>query len=255
MSTFGKQAVVSGAGVALTFSLLAHAGVALFAVRQTRLSATVHALVPAHTELASADQMDVVDVVEAPQSLPNAVATTRVVNAAPLAPALRAPAQPAAVSSNPSGASSAPSEAETAVLAAPTSEPSAAPHFALMVAPTIGGAVGANVSGSAVGSTSGTGSSGPIPAAAAEVPARLRSGAPPAYTAAALSAGVEANVLLEIVVADNGAVSSARPLQHVGYGLDEVALSSVLAYRFTPALRAGKPVAVRMQWLMRFQLS
>jgi periplasmic protein TonB len=254
MSTFGKQAVVSGAGVALTFSLLAHAGVALFAVRQTRLSAAVHALVPAHTELASADQMDVVDVVEAPQSLPNAVAATRVVNAAPLAPALRAPALSSNAPSMPS-ASSAPSEAETAVLAAPTSEPNAAPHFALMVAPTIGGAVGANVSGSAVGSTSGTGSSGPIPAAAAEVPARLRSGAPPAYTAAALSAGVEANVLLEIVVADNGAVSSARPLQHVGYGLDEVALSSVLAYRFTPALRAGKPVAVRMQWLMRFQLS
>ena len=76
----------------------------------------------------------------------------------------------------------------------------------------------------------------------------------PTYTAAALSAGVEADVPLEIVVSEAGTVQSARGVEHVGYGLDEAALQAVRSYRFTPALRGGKPVPVRMRWLMRFQL-
>ena len=94
----------------------------------------------------------------------------------------------------------------------------------------------------------------PIAIADADVPARLRAGNAPVYTAAALSAGVEANVVLEIVVDGSGVVTSARGLEHVGYGLDEVALRSVRAYRFVPALRGGTPVSVRMRWVMRFQL-
>jgi TonB family protein len=87
-----------------------------------------------------------------------------------------------------------------------------------------------------------------------DAPARLRAGTVPAYTPAALSASVEANVPLEIVVSESGAVTSARALEHVGYGLDEAAQQSILGYRFTPAMRNGKAIAVRMRWLMRFQL-
>jgi len=36
--------------------------------------------------------------------------------------------------------------------------------------------------------------------------------------------------------------------------IDEAALRGVRAYRFSPARRAGKALAVRMRWLMRFQL-
>ena len=76
----------------------------------------------------------------------------------------------------------------------------------------------------------------------------------PAYTAAALASDIEANVPLEIVVDGNGIVTTARGLEHVGYGLDGTARQSVLGYRFTKAMRDGRPVPVRMRWLMRLQL-
>jgi protein TonB len=94
----------------------------------------------------------------------------------------------------------------------------------------------------------------PISEGIADAPAKLVAGAPPAYTAAAQAAGVEADVPLEIVVDSAGSVQSARVLGHAGYGLDEAALGAVRGYRFAPARRAGKAVAVRMRWLMRFQL-
>jgi TonB family protein len=137
---------------------------------------------------------------------------------------------------------------------ASVTEDSSGPRFTMTVAPTIGsvGAVGPSASsGSGVG---GSAAKGPIPAANADIPAKLRAGSLPAYTAAALSAGVEANVPLEIVVSEIGVVTSARGTEHVGYGLDEAARQGVLAYQFTPAVRSGKAIAVRMSWIMRFQL-
>jgi TonB family protein len=94
----------------------------------------------------------------------------------------------------------------------------------------------------------------PAPEASVDTPARLRTGSAPTYTPEAEAAGVEADVPLEIVVDGTGAVISARALSQVGYGLDEAALKSVRGYRFSPARRAGQALAVRMRWLMRFQL-
>jgi len=122
-------------------------------------------------------------------------------------------------------------------------------------------AVGRSTSGaggvvSADGRESEASSGGAAPLAAESVDgaATLLSGAAPAYTREAEVAGVATSVPLEIVVDDRGNVVTARALQHVGYGLDDVALRSVRSYRFTPARRAGRPVAVRMRWLMRFEL-
>ena len=53
---------------------------------------------------------------------------------------------------------------------------------------------------------------------------------------------------------ETAAVQAARLLAHIGYGLDEAALAAVRGYRFAAATRAGSAVAVRMRWLMRFQL-
>jgi protein TonB len=84
--------------------------------------------------------------------------------------------------------------------------------------------------------------------------ATLLAGRAPAYTAEAESAGVEADVPLEIVVDERGSVVSARAVRHVGYGLDEAALLGIRGYRFEPARRRGRPVSVRMRWLVRFEL-
>ncbi|HEY3256301.1 MAG TPA: energy transducer TonB, partial [Polyangiaceae bacterium] len=117
----------------------------------------------------------------------------------------------------------------------------------------------AALAGTSSESGPGTGASDSAPAqpaaeAAVDTPAKLITGSSPSYTHEAEAAGVEADVPLEIVVDSAGSVLSARALSHVGYGLDEAALRSVRGYRFSPARRAGKTLAVRMHWLMRFQL-
>lgn len=95
-------------------------------------------------------------------------------------------------------------------------------------------------------------------AAAAEhdvdVPARLLAAAPLAYPPAARQSEVELDFPLEIVVDASGRVVSARALSHAGYGLDEAALQGIRGYRFSPAMRAGRSVAVRMRWIVQFRL-
>lgn len=94
----------------------------------------------------------------------------------------------------------------------------------------------------------------PVPEAAVDTAASLLTGNAASYPREAEAAGIEASVPLEIVVDRTGAVIDARALTRVGYGLDEAAVRGIRAYRFSPARRAGKPLAVRMRWLMRFQL-
>ncbi len=135
------------------------------------------------------------------------------------------------------------------LVAAPTAE--ATPRFVVAL-PATTPANGALVN-AAVG-PSGHSNEQPISANQADTPAKLLAGSPPAYTAAAQEAGVEADVALEIVVGASGLVQSARSTVRVGYGLDDAALTAVKGYRFSPARLAGRAIAVRMRWLMRFQL-
>jgi protein TonB len=131
----------------------------------------------------------------------------------------------------------------------------ASPHFVMTVAPSAtlsSGLTSAPATG--IQTNAALEAPAPVQESAVQTPARLQAGNAPSYTAAALSAGIEADVPLEIVVSEAGTVQSARGVEHVGYGLDEAALQAVRNYRFTPALRGGKAVPVRMHWLMRFQL-
>jgi TonB family protein len=137
--------------------------------------------------------------------------------------------------------------------AAPALATEALPHFTIAVTP----------GASAVGATEGHAGMSPgdpdgdgTPAAEQSVssPARLLGGAPPAYPAAARSLGVEADVPLELVVSRAGAVESARVMAHAGFGFDESALEAIRGYRFSPAVRDGRPTRVRMRWTMHFRL-
>lgn len=129
----------------------------------------------------------------------------------------------------------------------------AAPHFVLPAS-----AVQASTTGRATTVTPGAnvalGAAEPLPEREVDVAARLVAGTPPAYTASAEAAGVEASVPVELVIDTAGAVKSAVLLAHVGYGLDEAALAAVRKYRFAPARRGGKAVSVRMRWVVRFEL-
>ena len=142
------------------------------------------------------------------------------------------------------------STADAAVLESPLR---ATPRFVLSVGPAAH--AGASAAGDIRAETPGAGGTDePAAEASVDTPATLLAGNSASYTPEAEAAGVEANVALEIVVNAAGAVVNARVLTHVGYGLDEAALRGVRAYRFVPARRAGTALAVRMRWVMRFQL-
>ncbi|MEP7052416.1 MAG: TonB family protein [Pseudomonadota bacterium] len=136
---------------------------------------------------------------------------------------------------------------------APGSAQPAAARFILQ-APLIVAGVGAPLARVAADSANPPPATAPFPEAAVDTPAKLQTGSPPSYTPAAEAAGVEAELPLEVVIDAGGAVQSARALEHVGYGLDEAALAAVRRYRFSAARRAGNAVAVRMRWVLRFQL-
>ena len=86
------------------------------------------------------------------------------------------------------------------------------------------------------------------------VPARLLSSSPLVYPPVARQAEIESDFPIEIVVDADGRVAAARAVSRVGYGLDEAALRAIREYRFSPALRAGRPVRVRMRWTVQFRL-
>jgi protein TonB len=140
-------------------------------------------------------------------------------------------------------------EPAPAVLEAPSTAPA---RFVLTVAPGRSGP--GHVSADARPTEGSSASAAPVAEDGVDTAATLLLGHPPAYTPEAEAAGVEADVPVEIVVDDRGNVVTARALGRVGYGLDEAALRSLRDYRFHPARRHGRPVAVRMRWLVRFEL-
>ncbi|HEY8927059.1 MAG TPA: energy transducer TonB [Polyangia bacterium] len=170
-------------------------------------------------------------------------------------------------------ASAPPSEPATAALPA-DSDAAVSPPALRFTLTAVGRAAPlrarAGVGAAAPGATSG------LPAAAASAPAgagddeagaegvfpegrvtsraRLVFSVPPVYPAAASRSGIESDVPLEIVVDEAGRVTSAVGLGRAGFGLDQAARDAVARYRFSPALREGRPVRVRMRWTVQFRL-
>jgi TonB family protein len=238
--SFAQPLVLKGPGVPLVVSLLAHAGIAVVAARHVPLVTNVRSAL-AEVEV-SAPEILQNDSALLPERAVLPASTSRAANIAArpqVRTALREPslAAPESVSRRP---------------AAPDPSPvSDGPRFVIAARQNPVGSGSTSMKGVA-GSPSAA--EAPIAESAADTPARLKLGGTPAYTASALSAGIEADVPLEIVVSEAGAVVQARVLAHIGYGLDQAALESVRGYRFSAASRQGKAVAVRMRWLMRFQL-
>jgi len=76
------------------------------------------------------------------------------------------------------------------------------------------------------------------------------------YSAAARAEGVEGKLRLRITVAADGSVSDVEVVASVEPALDAAAVATVKQWRFTPAMRCGKPVAGGT-WLVqrRFELT
>ena len=75
------------------------------------------------------------------------------------------------------------------------------------------------------------------------------------YPPAALAAGLEAAVLLEMDISEQGEVLAATVVEPAGAGFDEAAISAVRNFRFVPAYdEDGAAVPARIQYRYRFTL-
>ena len=95
---------------------------------------------------------------------------------------------------------------------------------------------------------------GPIPVGGdIRPPVKIRHVAP-VYPTLALQARLQAIVILEAVIADDGAVDAVKVLR--GHPLlDQAAVDAVRQWRFTPTLLNGQPVPVVMTVTVAFRLS
>jgi TonB family protein len=78
----------------------------------------------------------------------------------------------------------------------------------------------------------------------------------PQYTAEALAAKIQGDVIVDVVVLENGTVGEVSVVKSLDtvHGLDNAAVSTVKRWRFEPGTRDGKPVSVTVAIAMTFTL-
>jgi TonB family protein len=76
----------------------------------------------------------------------------------------------------------------------------------------------------------------------------------PSYPELARKAGYEGVAILYVIVGQDGSPQNIRIARPAGMGLDEAAVSTVEKWRFDPARRDGKPVAVAVHVEVSFKL-
>jgi periplasmic protein TonB len=78
----------------------------------------------------------------------------------------------------------------------------------------------------------------------------------PLYTAEAIAARIQGSVLMSVVVLSDGTVGGVTVVQSLDsiHGLDAQAVSAAKQWLFTPGMKDGTPVAVRVTIEMTFTL-
>ncbi|HET9368633.1 MAG TPA: TonB family protein [Vicinamibacterales bacterium] len=128
--------------------------------------------------------------------------------------------------------------------------------------PGTGGGIGSG-SGTGIGEGRGTGlgpgsgggtGGGPYQPGAGISPPTLRQEVKPIYTEEARKRSIEGDVVLEIVVKQDGTVGAVKILRALGAGLDQRAVDAVKRWKFGPAVRQGVPVDVVVEVAVEFKL-
>jgi periplasmic protein TonB len=85
---------------------------------------------------------------------------------------------------------------------------------------------------------------------------RVVKSVPPRYTPEAMKARIEGVVALGAVVQEDGAVGNITVVRSLDsmYGLDEQAIAALKQWKFEPGTKQGKPVAVRVNVELSFNL-
>jgi TonB family protein len=83
---------------------------------------------------------------------------------------------------------------------------------------------------------------------------KLVYGPDPAYSEAARAAKYQGTLLLGVIVGSNGSPQDVWVARKLGLGLDQKAIETVRQWKFEPATRDGKPVAVILNVEVAFHL-
>ena len=83
---------------------------------------------------------------------------------------------------------------------------------------------------------------------------RLLHAVEPSYSEAARQLQTSGSVRVNIVVNEQGKVTTVNIVRPVGLGLDDEAAAAVARYTFAPALREGQPIAVEVNVDVNFQI-
>ncbi len=148
----------------------------------------------------------------------------------------------------------APAPVSDAAPAATATNDAAPARFAMSAGTVASGPALVSTATSAVAASGSTSEVAALAEGDVDQRARLLAMGPLVYPSAARDAELEADVAVDLVVATDGRVVTARAASHAGYGLEDAAVRAVRGYRFSPALRAGRAVAVRMRWTVQFRL-
>jgi len=76
---------------------------------------------------------------------------------------------------------------------------------------------------------------------------------PPKPDLSALPHGTKGDVVIDIVIDEEGKVVDTKVDQGLGHGLDEAVMAVLQTWTFYPATKAGKPVASEQQLLFHFE--
>ena len=76
----------------------------------------------------------------------------------------------------------------------------------------------------------------------------------PEFSDFARKFGKQGTLVLTVIIDKTGAVVQPKIFRPVGFGLDEQAITRVRSWKFKPAMRDGKPVAVEMALEVTFNL-
>lgn len=101
----------------------------------------------------------------------------------------------------------------------------------------------------------GTGGGAYRPGNGVETPKLIRE-VKPQYTAQAMRAKIQGEVLLECIVQPDGSVGNIRVVRSLdsAFGLDQEAIKAARQWRFAPGTRQGQPVAVLVTIAIAFTL-
>jgi len=133
--------------------------------------------------------------------------------------------------------------------------PSNGPGVAGGIGGSVGGGVGGDRSGVGRGPGSGSGCCGGLQSVGNGVSMPRAIYAPePEFSEEARIAKFQGEVTLLVTIGTDGRAKNLTVVRSLGMGLDQKALDAVRTWRFDPAKKDGRPVAVQMNIIVNFHL-